>query len=95
MKNAQVIDRKRLGRRLRAWREDSDFTSMVELANAIEDKWGIQVTAPRLYTYEEGRTLPPLDVLLVLIATLQPYDGLAALNVAVRSDISAAVFGSP
>jgi len=92
---ALVIDRERFGKRLKSARYDAGFDRMVELANKIEDEFGIPIPASTLYTYEAGRTFPPFETLLLILAVLQPLDGLAYFAVAVRPDIRERVFGSP
>ncbi len=91
----EIIDKQRFGRRLKSARVDAGFDSMVALANAIQDLTGLQIASPTLYSYESGRTLPSLPVLLALVAVLHPYDGLDYFKVAVRSDIAEAVFNRP
>lgn len=91
-----VIDADQLGRKIRGARYAAGFERMPDLASAIEDQFGLVISSPTLYTYESGRTVPPVAVLLVLTAILEPPDGLAyLLRKATRQDVSDLVFGSP
>lgn len=94
MKKSGVVDKERFGRRMKSLRGDSEEygRSMVALANAIEDRYGIRVKASTLYSYEEGRTMPPVDMLMVLAAMLSPGDLQPLLRVALRTDIAKDVF---
>jgi hypothetical protein len=91
----EIIDRSRFGRRLKSARMDAGFGSMVKLANELQDRTGLEIASPTLYSYESGRTLPSLETLIALVAVLHPHDGLDYFKVAIRSDIADEVFGRP
>lgn len=90
-----IIDPKILGERLRGARHAAGYARMPELANAIEDQFGISITSPTLYKYEGGRAVPSLEAFLLLNAVLQPPGGLDYFARAIRPDVAESVFGSP
>lgn len=91
MKDA--IDSMRLGARLESLRSDAGFKRMTDVADQIEQQFGVVIRASTLYSYESGRTVPPLKNLLCLLAIISPGNGLDVVKVAVNTDIRRAVWG--
>lgn len=90
-----IIDAKVFGERLKGARYSAGYNRMPELANAIEDKFGVSISSPTLYKYEAGRSVPSLEAFLLLVAVLEPPGGMHYFLRAIRKDVAESVFGSP
>lgn len=91
-----IIDSKLLGRSIKGTRHMAGFSRVSDLADAIEEQYGIKIAVSTLHKYEQGRTIPPIEVLIVMAAILEPMDGLTGMIAkATRGDLRDKVFGSP
>jgi len=81
------VDPVLLGRRLRSVRVLHGYSRMTDLAAAINETCGFEVSARTLYAIERGEQLPSLDQLSCLAAVLAPEWNDAAVMSAVREDI--------
>jgi hypothetical protein len=88
-----IIDRKRFGKRMKSARKDTDFGRMTDLADELESRFEFSTSSQTLYTYENGRTIPPLEVLAMITAILRPDEGLRHFAPAFRKDLRTALFG--
>lgn len=93
---SHVVDPQRLGSLLKGARHAAGFTKVQELVAALHDHYGINISVSAIAKYEQGRTIPPLEMLIMLCAVLEPYGGFDGLvSRATRSDVRDKVFGSP
>jgi hypothetical protein len=71
---------------LRAARVLAGFDNAEEVARRVGEM-GFEVSRQRLYTYERGEFIPPLDLGLVLATVLDPPGGLEFFRPAFRADL--------
>lgn len=92
--HGHVIDAKLLGQSIKGTRHLAGYSRVVDLAQAIQDQYGIKIAPSTLHKYEQGRTVPPLETLIVLAAVIEPPGGLTGMIArSTRGDLGYKVFG--
>lgn len=89
----EVVDELQFGSLLKSKRIEAQIRRQEDLAKKFLDVYGVKVAKSTISKYEQGRTIPPLEYLLMFVAICKPTDGMAFYHNAVREDIRRDVFG--
>lgn len=88
MTDTGVIDAVALGRSLKGARYAAGFVNVSELVQVLSERYGIDISVSAIAKYEQGRTVPPFEMLVTLCAVTEPVGGLPGLvSRAIRADV--------
>ncbi len=93
---ADVIDAVRLGELLKGYRYAAGYSRVSDMTAALKERFGVTISVSAIGKYEQGRTIPPVEMLILLCAIMEPNGGLVEIvSKATRPDLRERVFGSP